>query len=555
VTSTSGYLDGALVTAHVPAAASGLGAVVVPPYGWDDAASYRARRALAERLADAGHLTLRLDLPGTGDSAGDLGGTGVLAGWQRAVDRAVAALRDAGCSDVVAVGLGAGGLLASRSQVDAVVLWGTPAKGSKHVRELTAFAQMEQGSEQPAEGLWVYGGLLPPSLLADLSSLDLTADPVPDSLRRALVLGRDGVGPDVALVGWLSAGGVAVETDAGRGWGELMVEPHRARMPVAALERIVSWVGAPAGSAGLKPLPLETSLVVAGGMEQSVQLDIDKGRALSGVLAVPDVPSPVTVVLLNAGALRRTGPHRAWVDCARRWLLDGVTSLRVDMEGIGDSDGSEPGEEDLYGSEYVAQVRALLDGLPALGVPSRVVLMGLCGGAYWSFQVTQADLRVVHALLVNPKALEWHPTRAPVEASRELRKVLLPSRWRKLVSGELSWAGVRDPARAGLRRLRRLPWEARARWQQARARRRGEDAVVAGFDRLAAQGTGATLVFTAQETLRAELERTGVLAGLARHPGVDLHLLDGDVETHTLAPARVRNDVDAILDAAIHKLL
>ena len=44
-------------------------------------------------------------------------------------------------------------------------------------------------------------------------------------------------------------------------------------------------------------------------------------------------------VFLNAGAVRRIGPNRLWVEAARRWARAGVPSVRMDLEGIGDADG------------------------------------------------------------------------------------------------------------------------------------------------------------------------------------------------------------------------
>jgi alpha-beta hydrolase superfamily lysophospholipase len=556
-TTTAGYLDGCFVTAHLPTAPStGTGVLLVPPYGWDEAASYRARRLLADQLAAAGHLALRLDLPGTGDSAGDLGAPGLVASWKRAVARAVDALRVAGCARVVGVGLGIGGLLVAGADIDALVVWGTPAHGRISLRELRAFARLERGNSQPPDGLHVYGSHLPQQALDDLADTDLTAGAPAERLRRALILDRDGLPADRDLYGWLAGHDVQVEVDAGRGWGDLMVEPHRARTPTHTLDQIVAWIGSEPhvdGPAVGAPA-LEHTLALAGLRERVVELSAAAGSA-PAVLAEPSEPRGLTVVMLNAGALRRTGPHRAWVDAARRWAASGVTSLRVDLGGIGDADGPAPGEGDLYGSEYVVQVRAVLDDLEAHVPDGPVVLMGLCSGAYWSFQVGQDDPRVTHVVLLNPKALVWHPTRAPLEASRELRKLLHPSSWRRLFAGDLGWASARTPVRAGLLRLRRLPWELVTRWRQASARRAGHDPVVAGFDRLAERGATATLLFSAEETLRAELEHTGVLATLSAHRGVALHLLDGDVETHTCAPADVRRQVDQVVDAAIAQVI
>ena len=59
---------------------------------------------------------------------------------------------------------------------------------------------------------------------------------------------------------------------------------------------------------------------------------------LFGILAEPvDGPRPpLAAIFLNAGAVRRIGPNRLWVEAARRAAAEGLPTLRVDLEGIGD---------------------------------------------------------------------------------------------------------------------------------------------------------------------------------------------------------------------------
>src|SRR5437588_6448648 len=68
---------------HAPAAdASARNAVLIcPPFGWDEACSYRCRREWAEDLAAAGHPSLRFDLLGSGDSAGSPADAGRVEAW------------------------------------------------------------------------------------------------------------------------------------------------------------------------------------------------------------------------------------------------------------------------------------------------------------------------------------------------------------------------------------------------------------------------------------------------------------------------------------------
>ena len=111
------------------------------------------------------------------------------------------------------------------------------------------------------------------------------------------------------------------------------------------------------------------------------------------------------MVLLNAGAVRRTGPSRMWVECARRWAADGLTILRLDVEGIGDSDGATTPyvkDDSLYVPELVPQVQSAIDFLQARTEGERFILGGLCAGAYWSFHAALRDPRVSAILMLNP---------------------------------------------------------------------------------------------------------------------------------------------------------
>jgi len=58
---------------------------------------------------------------------------------------------------------------------------------------------------------------------------------------------------------------------------------------------------------------------------------------LSGVLTEPlgSGEGVLCAILLNAGAVRRIGHHRMWVEVARRWAARGVPTLRLDVVGVG----------------------------------------------------------------------------------------------------------------------------------------------------------------------------------------------------------------------------
>jgi alpha-beta hydrolase superfamily lysophospholipase len=585
---------------HAPAqgAERDTAVLICPPFGWDETCSYRSRRDWARQLADEGFPCLRIDLPGTGDSGGSPHDRQRLATWADALGSAVAELRSmTGCARVAAIGIGLGGLLicdaiSHGAAIEDVVLWAAPGRGRTLLRELRTFASLEDSELVPvpeealtpsvtAEGeVWVGGFVLPSETAEALEALDVSKLRFPDGLpRRALLLGRDGIAVDKRLRERLEATGADVTLSAGYGYGEMMARPHDALSPFDVFAEVSQWLKArTSGAAPTAAQPEQppghtttTALTAAARSRSadpaprssSIELEVDGARIretpitiaqtfgeLFGVLAEP-LGEPVgdtCAVLLNAGAIRRIGPNRMWVETARRWSALGVPTVRLDLEGIGDADGDSGafGEmAGLYVPALVDQVREALDRLAALGYGPRFVLAGLCSGAYWAFHAALTDERVVAAYLLNPRALFWDPT---LEVTREVRKAFLrSSAWRKVLRGEIPMermAGLayRTPGVFARRAVARV---ARGAARQTR----GGDRLDLAFDRLREEGKRIELMFSSGEPLYEELESEGRLDRLDRWPNVGLELVAGNI--HTLRSADAQASAHQALDRAL----
>ena len=116
------------------------------------------------------------------------------------------------------------------------------------------------------------------------------------------------------------------------------------------------------------------------------------GKQLFGVMHEPaGEGSGAGVVFLNAGPQNRVGPQRIYVNAARRFADAGVACLRIDLPGVGESEGPFP--ENNLDCHDPANVRGAVDRLEARGVRS-VVLLGLCVGARVAVRAALADTRV-----------------------------------------------------------------------------------------------------------------------------------------------------------------
>jgi pimeloyl-ACP methyl ester carboxylesterase len=574
---------------HLPAqaACSRVGAILCPPFGWDELGAHRSLRALAGTLAQAGHPALRFDFPGTGDSGGSPRDPRRLEAWTACVDAAAASLRDAsGCERIVAIGIGLGGMVACQAvalgaAVDDLMLWSVPSRGSLLVREMRAFARMADAElvdtglarEYPppledealsrSGDLNVAGFVVTAETLADLTALDLAELPVPDAARRrVLLLGRDTLPPDRRMREHLERSGVALTVAPGPGYDTMMVDPHLAQIPWELIASAVQWVGegdlaevaAPSGGpeigAGLAEsveLRCDTELV----REAPFEFDF-RGEQLAGVLTEPVSAGEqdLCVVLLNAGAVRHIGPQRMWVEAARRWAALGVPTLRLDIAGVGDSDGDGrpyARRGALQRAEFADQVIAAFDELERRGLPNRFLTGGVCSGAYWGLHAALLDERVRGLLLFNLLAFHWTPELGAVRDSRRARAMLHERELKAMVRiiATDRWRITRM-ALTKLRQLRTMRHHQRLTAQLA-----GE--VVAVLDELRDRGVQVTLCLSFNEPLFEDLAADGLTERLAEWPNLRLERIP--TMEHVFRSPETQRWAHASLDEALAQTL
>lgn len=570
-------------------AESGTAVLLCPPWGWNDVTSYRARGAWAEQLAQAGHPTLRIDFPGAGDSGGKPGDPGRLDAWSGAVAESIRWLRATdGTRRVAVIGLGLGGLvsakaLAAGAEIDDLVLWAAPARGHSLLREERAFAGLQTsrysltGEPEPSllpDGWIEVGGfVLSAETIEDIEAL--TFGPLePGAVKRALLLERDGIAPDAAFQRELEKAGAEVTVAPGNGWGAMCFHPERYDPPLEVFGRVTAWLAetspaqgrAAQGPAAVatppsrRPVAAAATEVAIDGVridETPLNLDTPDGRVF-GILASPlsdtsgSARPPITAVFLNAGAVRRIGPNRIWVEVARRWAALGIPNLRVDLEGIGDADGDARRYVDVgefYRPQIGAQLDELLDILEARGLGSRFLLVGLCSGAYWAFHTAAADDRVTGAILLNARALSWDSAFERRREARKLGRLLDRRSWRRFLRRETGMPRLRAVAWALASGVRVAAVNLPSRLGAGRRAERHEDQVAATLDRLRDTRTKVVMAFSDDEPLHAELEAHGLMNRLDSWPNLTTARLPG--RDHTLRPIVAQRAAHELLDQAL----
>lgn len=138
----------------------------------------------------------------------------------------------------------------------------------------------------------------------------------------------------------------------------------------------------------------------------------------------PERPPKTWVIALNSGLQARTGPRRLYLHLARELSNHGFGVSRVDLPGIGDSDGPPPPTH--FDMHDPANVPAVIDYVISNYKPEHIILTGLCAGARVSVKAGHQDDRVDGVIAYSMPTFTASPgsTRSPEEPEHRISKTV-----------------------------------------------------------------------------------------------------------------------------------
>lgn len=453
-----------------------VGVVLSSSIGIEALFAYPALIQWADALAASGVPCLRFDPPGSGDSDGTFLSDDVMPRWLSAFAAAADRLRTEGVTHIVLAGVRLGALAAAAAALPSgsrhLIAWAPYASGRAMMREMASFDQLFRHSLGPDEAAAApppgvidgAGSRFGAALVRDLEALRIQ-DIVLPPVARVLVIPRDDVPGGGQYSAALRSAGADVAERSAAGFAGAHDVPEQRTVPVEVFHTSLRWIE--------EEFPGELDVMIAqttvtgidgpvahvrGWQEEhrSAEREVrfgDQDR-LVGFLTEPVdglVRGP-GVVLVNAGLIHHVGPHRQWLEMARRWASLGIPSLRIDLGGIA---GSAPPDGCAINRPYppwavddIAAAMARLRMVPK--VESDVVLVGLCAGAHNSFHAARQLSGIRAIVMIDPinyymmdsdplKSAEWEAEwKTHAEYEWYTSRLSDPEAWRKLFSGHVN---------------------------------------------------------------------------------------------------------------------
>lgn len=393
------YVDDLYCALHraAPAKRRGVSVVFSPAMGRDARWAYRSLVVFADALATAGFDVLRFDPAGEGDSgeiALDADQTPLwTSGLVKAAEQARALT---GADRTVLLGLRMGAtlarLVAKDARADGLVLLDPLASGAAWLQELRMLEMMAIEPKPEQSAVEALGLRLSHATKVSLEAIDLAALPALDipSLYASPIKNNGviaGLGPAASVIPF-------------KGYASFFKEGHLNTYPEWTFDQVRDWLlktfPARAGAAPASA-PAAQTLSADGYVEAPVVL----GDGQYAILTRPAEGAPRrSVVIGNTGADPRAGTGGFAARMARTLARHGVATLRVDFDGLGESNLRQAERSAVYEQPRTEAFRAGARLLAERGLPAPD-LIGVCTGGFHAVQALLDDRSFGRVLAIN----------------------------------------------------------------------------------------------------------------------------------------------------------
>jgi pimeloyl-ACP methyl ester carboxylesterase len=385
------YVDGLYCTLHraAPDQRRGVCVVVSPPMGRDARWIYRSMVIFAAALAARGFDVVRFDPAGEGESKDLPLDADQWGPWTTGLKAVTAeARRLTGARSCVLLGLRMGGTIArvaaEAAEADGLVLLDPLATGAAWLQELTFLRAMFKEPAPPESAVEALGLRVSHATKASLEAVKLAELPPLDiPCLYASPIKNTGV---------IQALGPKAEVIAFKGYASFFKEGFVNEYPEWTFTQVQDWLVEkyrPDAQLGPEIAPTSQRLEGDGYVEEPVVF----GDNHVATFTRPLGQSPQNSVIIgNTGGDPRAGTGNFTTMMARALARQNIATLRIDFDGMGESDPRLGLRSSVYDESRTETFRQAADFLAARGL-SQPDLVGICTGGY----------HAIHALLNEPR--------------------------------------------------------------------------------------------------------------------------------------------------------
>ncbi|MBK8618747.1 MAG: alpha/beta hydrolase [Anaerolineales bacterium] len=461
---------------HLPEKPTNHAVIICPPVGHEFINSYRGLRHLAGGLAEAGLTVFRIEYQGVGDSSGLDTDPDRMRNWLKSIEHAYEFVKQRGVEHISLVGLRMGATLAATLaetlELEALLCWVPVVEGRRYIREMLALQKTGENAGLDVDSSSLEGGgfLITRETMNEITSISLGQINPQKAKHVRLFNSPDMPVPNELIERWSSTLKNFQHTSL-PGYADMMSLPHHSRVPLDAIQQITDCllnISVEKKEISRTPfLALEhhqetrfdcytygssakESMDAGGGFPVAETICRFSNETLFGIFSQPllrDGERKPTILLLNAGSVHRIGPNRNYIYITRQLLSMGFRVMRMDFLGLGDSVHPNPAKEnDPYLPEALENIRDAIQYLKDTFGVQEIIPMGLCSGAYASFQTALHldDDSIQEIIPVNPLTFHWRegmsldasPAEYYMDWGAYRQSMWKKDRWKQLLRGE-----------------------------------------------------------------------------------------------------------------------